>query len=109
MQMLRVKRVTDHNEHRMLRPNAYPVHGKLPSVGGKRIPFIFDPTFEHGFVCRSGPIRAISTFYPVDPTNGPRHSFSIGVSASTKAADQGSALREFKCPPSRVLRPSIVG
>jgi hypothetical protein len=47
--------------------------------------------------------------YPVDPTNGPRHSFSIGVSASTKAADQSSALREFKCPPSRVLRPSILG
>src|SRR6476620_5423191 len=47
--------------------------------------------------------------YPVGPTNGPRHSFSIGVSASTNAADQSSALREFKCPPSRVLRPSILG
>jgi hypothetical protein len=36
----------------------YLAHGKLPSVGGKLIPFIFDPTFEDGVMCRSGPIRA---------------------------------------------------
>ena len=39
----------------------------------------------------------------------PRHSFTIGVSASTNAADQSSALREFKCPPSTVARPSTFG